>query len=144
MEPLSVPFINRSWTDTYEGMITIHGGLRTEADGVVLEFRSSENYFGAKPAREGRVHAVTVPWAEFQSLEYRRRFLRPGALVLRTRGLRVLEGVPGARGSEVMLSIARADQLRARELAANVELALAERRLDALESSASHRALPPA
>jgi hypothetical protein len=142
MEPLSVPFIHRSWTETYEGMVTVHGVLRTEEDGLVLEYRSSENYFGAKPSREGEIRTVSIPWSEIQSIEYRRRFWVGGALVLRTRSLRALEGVPAARGTEVSLSVARADRLTARELAANVALALVERRWAALGEADTPPALP--
>lgn len=144
MEPLSVPFTRQSSTEAYDGMITVHGVVRTEPEGLVLEFRSNESYFGAKPAREGEIRTAVVPWSDVQAIEFRRRFLRGGALVLRTRSLRALDGVPGARGSEVSLSVARADQLAARELAANVELALAEHRLRALDAPDPRNSLPPA
>jgi len=142
MEPLSVPFTNRFWTDTYEAMVTVRGVLRTEPDGLVLEFRRSEWDF-ATERREGDIHTVHVPWGEIQSLGYRRRFLAGGTLVLRTRGLRALEGVPRAQGNEMSLAVARADRLTAREIAANVELALAEQRLYALDQPAALPPLPP-
>jgi hypothetical protein len=142
METLTVPFTNRFWTDTYEAMVTVRGVLRTEPDGLVVEFKRSELDF-ASARKEDDIHAVHVPWSEVQSLMFRRKLLGGGVLVLRTRSLRALEGVPAVQGNELTLSIARADGLTARELAANVELALAEQRLDALDAQFVPPALPP-
>lgn len=143
MELLAVPFTQLSWTDAYEGTVAVHGVLRTERDGLVLEFRSTENYYGAKPKREGEIRTVAIPWREVQSVEYRRKFFFRGMLVLRTRSLRALEGVPGAVGSELTLPIARDDQPAARELAAEVGLDLMTRHWDELEEPATPPALPP-
>lgn len=142
MESLSVPFTNRFWTDTYDATVTVRGVLRTEPDGLVLEFRRSEYDF-ASARKEDEIQSVHLPWAEIQSLTYRRRFLMGGVLRLRTRGLRALQGVPRADGSEMSLAVTRRDALAAREIAAEVELHLAEQRIAALESP-SHSALPPA
>ena len=144
MEPLSVPFTHRSWTRSYQAMLTVRGVLCTEPDGLVLEYSAVENYFEVKPTVETGIRTVTIPWAEVQSIAYRRRYFGLGSLVLRTRTLRALDGVPNARGSEVSFSISRADGLTARELAANVELALAEQRMRAFDAPASPSALPPA
>ena len=70
--------------------------------------------------------------------------LRGGSLVLRTRSLRALENVPSARGNELTLPVSRADRLAARELAASVELGLAEQRIAALDAPSTPSALPPA
>lgn len=143
MEALSVPFTHRAWTRSYQAMLTVRGVLCTEPGGLVLEYSAVENYFDVKPTVETGIRTVTIPWTEIQSIAYRRRFFGWGALVLRTRTLRALDGVPNARGSEVTLSIARADGLTARELAANVELALAEQRMYAVDAPSSRSALPP-
>lgn len=142
MEPLSVPFTNRFWTDTYEAMVTVRGVLRTEPDGLVLEFQRSEWDFGSA-RKEDAIRAVHVPWSEVQSITFRRKLLAGGVLVLRTRSLRALEGVPAVQGSEVSLAVSRADRLTAREIAADVELALAEARLAALQAPATPPSLPP-
>ena len=143
MESLSVPFTNRSWTSGYEATLTVHGVVYLEREGLVVESRAVENYFGVKPTRETGIRKVPIPWAEIQSLSYRPRLLAWGKLVLRTRSLRALERVHSARGSEATFAVARADRLTARELASSVELELAERRLRALDAPASHGSLPP-
>jgi hypothetical protein len=144
MELLSVPFTHRSMTSTGEGMITVHGVARTEPAGLVVEWRSRESYFGAKPSSEGEIRAVTIPWKEVQSIDYRRRFLFRGVLVVRTRGLRALDGVPGAVGPELTLPIARDDQPAARDLAASLALDLMTRRWDEVDEPGTPPALPSA
>ncbi len=144
MESLSVPFIHQSWTEKYDGAVTARGVLRTEPDGLALEWRTEENYYGVKPKREGEIRTVLIPWRELQSIEYRRKLLLWGALVLRTRSLRALDGVPGVRGPEVVLTIAIGDRVEARGLAAEVALQMIDRRLDELGPSHAPSALPPA
>lgn len=144
MEALSVPFTNTFWTPAYDGMVTVRGVLATEPHGLVLEYASTENYWGVKPTVESGIRTNTIPWSEIQSIAYRKGFLGwGGLLLLRTRSLRALDGVPNARGSEVSLSVPRADRLIARDLAATVEMALADRRLAALEAADTRPTLPP-
>lgn len=144
MELLSVPFTNSRWTPAADGLITVRGVLATEADGLVLEHASTENYWGVKPTVNTPIRTLAIPWAEIQSITYHKRLLGwGGQLVLRTRTLRALDGVPNARGSEITLAIARADRLGARDLAATVEMALADRRLAALDAGIAPPALPP-
>ena len=144
MEQLSVPFTNSSWTPAADGLITVRGVLATEPDALVLEYTVTENYWGVKPTVERPIRTLPIPWSEIQSITYRKRLLGwGGTLVLRTRSLRALDGVPNTRGNEVSFAIARADRLEARDLAATVEMALADRRLAALEASSSPPVLPP-
>jgi hypothetical protein len=142
MEPITVPFTNRFWTDMYDAVVTVRGVLRTEEDGLVVEFKRSQwDYASAR--KEDDIRTVHVPWAEVQSLTFRRKLLG-GVLVLRTRSMRPLESFPAVKGSELTVSVSRADRLTARELAASVELALAEARIAALEAPSAPRSLPPA
>lgn len=143
IELLSVPFTSRGWTDSYEAMIIVHGLLRSELEGLAFEFRRSEHSFGVKPTVDDPIRTIAIPWTEIQSLTYRRRFLGWGHLVLRTRSLRALDGIPSAQGNELVIPISRAERLSARELAANVELVLAERRIAALDAGSRPSALPP-
>ena len=142
MELLSVPFTRRFFNETGERFITVRGVLRTEKDGIVLEFRRSETDFGTIATHDD-IQIVSIPWDEIVSLGYRRRIFLGGSLVLRTRSLRALEGVPAARGNELRLSVSRPDRLGAREIAATVELARADQRIAALESPSPSPALPP-
>lgn len=142
MELHTVAFTRRFFTETWERFVTVRGVLRTEEDGMVLEFRRSETDFGTIASQDD-ICTVHVPWAEVQSLEYRRRFPWRASLVLRTRSLHTLADVPAVQGNEMSLSIPRGDRLAARELAATVSLALADQRLAALDASYAPPALPP-
>lgn len=143
MELLSVSFVNYIWTDSYDALKTVRGVLRTEPEGVELEFSVSENSYGRRPSETSAIRTVTIPWREIQSLVYRPRWFVLGALVLRTRSMRTLEGVPGAQGIEFTIGISRGERLPAREVAANVELTLAEQRIEALGAPSVPRSLPP-
>jgi hypothetical protein len=142
MELLAVPFTRRFFTETWERLVTVRGVLRTDETGVQLEFRRSETDFGTV-AQHDEIRVVSIPWDEIVSLELRPRVPFRRALRLRTRSLRALDGVPGARGTEVWLSVPRGDRLAARELASSVGLALAEQRLAALEAPSAPPSLPP-
>lgn len=141
MELLSIPFTMRFFTETWERFVTVRGVLRMEEAGVELEFRRTATDFGTI-VEQDEIRTMSIPWEEIAALEFRRRFPLRRSLLLRTRTLRALDGVPGAKGTEVWLSIRRAERLAARELASSVELALAERRLAELESPAAPPLLP--
>lgn len=142
MELLSVPFTKRFFTETWERFVTVRGVLRMDESGVQLEFRRSETDFGTD-VQHDEIQVVSLPWDEVVSLEFRRRFPLRRLLRLRTRSLRALDGVPGAQGTEVWLSVGRGDGMAARELASTVGLALAEQRLAALDAPSASRSLPP-
>jgi hypothetical protein len=144
MELLSVPFANARWTDAYDGLVTVRGVLATDPAGLVLEYTSTENYWGVKPTVNTPIRTLTIPWTDVQSITFRKRLLGwGGQLVLRTRSLRALDGVPNTQGSQISLNVARGDRLAARDLAATVEMALADRRLAALEAEDAPPSLPP-
>ena len=71
------------------------------------------------------------------------RWLMGPRMVLRTRSLHALEALPDRDGSQAELPITRADRGLASELAAYVDVAVAEHRLRALDPPTSPRALPP-
>lgn len=62
---------------------------------------------------------------------------------MRTRSLRALADVPFAAANEFYIVLTRAERRDARELAASVELAVAEHRLTALEALDPPLSLPP-
>ena len=74
-----------------------------------------------------------------------------GKLWVRTRSLRALAGVPFAEANAFSITLTRAERPDARELAATVELAVAEQHCDlgapdaprALDAPDPIRALPP-
>ncbi|WP_420128060.1 hypothetical protein [Longimicrobium sp.] len=142
MELLTIPYTNTSRNVNEAGYVQVRGVLRTEGEGVVLEFTRARHLYGQSELLDD-IRTAVIPWFDIQSLEFRRRFPLRGVLILRTRSLRTLRDVPHTRGNEAVLYVARGDRLAARELAASVELALADHRLAALQAPYSPPALPP-
>ncbi|HEU0298672.1 MAG TPA: hypothetical protein VFR37_04440, partial [Longimicrobium sp.] len=82
MEPLSVPFANTWFTPNFDGLVSVRGLVRTEPEGLVIEFRRTHTTFGVQEVRRGEIGTLTVPWAEIRSISFRRRWLVRGVLVL--------------------------------------------------------------
>lgn len=152
MEPITIMFVHPlGMTEQGSRTVSAVGVLRTEADGLVLEFRREEDD-GISETREGEIQTVHIPWVEIQSVEYERGWIVGGKLWVRTRSLRALAGVPFAEGNAFSITLTRAERPDARALAANVELAVAEQRLRdlgplaparSIEAPGLSRALPP-
>lgn len=144
MEPIAVPFAYAYMRQPDYSSLMVEGVVRTEPDGLVIEFRERMQMASSRRKADESIRTLEIPWADVQSMSVREAWwlFRP-RIVLRTRSLRALDGLPQARGSEATLPVARADRALARELAATVELALADRRIAALEEPASRIALPP-
>ncbi len=105
---------------------TATGLLRAEAEGLVLEWKTEEFDFQTFSRQEDPIQSVLVPWPEVQSIHFQRRRFRRGHLVLRSTSPHTLEDFPAAKGSQVVLRIARSDSALAQDLADSVELARAE------------------
>ena len=125
IEPIALPF-SYAFARGDTAWVAVRGLLRWEPDRLVFEFRLAETSFSTGRTRSGEIRSVSVPLAEIQAAEYRKRWFGRRSLVLRTRGLHALAELPNVAGNEVSLRIARADEHLARELVANLELARAE------------------
>jgi hypothetical protein len=143
MEPVAVPFACSYLRPPDYTAIAVEGVLRTEPDGLVIEFRERVQVANSGRKVDKSIRTLEIPWADVQSITVREPWLVRPRIVLRTRSLRALDGLPQARGSEVTLPVPRADRGLARELSAHVDAAIAEHRLRALDAPAPHRALPP-
>lgn len=123
--------------------ISVQGVVRTEHAGLVLE--SQERLVVARKGRQvdTSVRRVVVPWSEVQSVAIVQPWLKRPRLVVRTRGLLALQGLPDVEGIEARLPVARADRGLAQEAAGNIEAAIAELRLRRLEDAGPGPPLPP-
>ncbi|MEJ2204295.1 MAG: hypothetical protein P8170_09310 [Gemmatimonadota bacterium] len=122
---------------------TVHGLLRLDDDQVVLQWRSARKteHLGAEIRTDQELDAVrevVLPLSALAGASRRRRFwdwLRGPRFVLTAADLGAFEGVAGKDGlsldhpAELVVRIRRADTLQADEFAAELALALAERRL---------------
>lgn len=143
MDPVAVSFSFDYLRQSDFSAMLVHGVLRTEPDGLVIEFREHQQITATSDAPDEPIRTLVIPWAEVQSVAVRKPWLRRPCIVLRTRSLRALDGLPEARGGEAVLPVARTDRGLAAELAAYTDAALAEHRLRALHAPDSPGALPP-
>lgn len=143
MDPVAVSFsFDYMRRPEFSGM-RVDGVLRTEPGGLVLEFQERRQMARRNPPPDESIRTLVIPWADVQSVSVRKLWLRRPQLMVRTRSLRALEGLPEARGGEAVLPVARVDHGLAHELAAYVDTALAEHRLRVLDAPGSPGTLPP-
>ena len=125
---------------------TVHGLLRVDGEQLIIQWRiaRSTDRVGkvirtdkeVEPVRE-----VTLPLAALAGARVRWRWAWPPGprLVLTAADLRAFEEIVGAAGlrldhpAELAVRVRRADRLAAREFAGDLELALAERAVEAAE-----------
>lgn len=141
-----VPFSQSFVRDRLEGMWSakVTGLLRAEAEGLVLEWKTEEFDFQTFTRQEDPIQSVLIPWSEAQSIHFQRRLFRRGHLVLHCTSLHTLEDFPAAKGSQVVLRIARSDSALAQDLADSVELARAEDQVRRLVGTHPGGMFPPA
>lgn len=146
MEPVAVPFFYHYQRRPDYKAIIVQGVVRTETHGLVIEFRERPQLSIGHKVVDQSIRTISIPWDGLQGVALREpwpRWLMGPRMVLRTRSLHALEPLPDRDGSQAELPIARADRGLASELAAYVDVAVAEHRLRALDPPDSPRALPP-
>ena len=130
---------------------TIHGLLRVDGDSLVLQWRVQRqtDRVGAEirsdreldPVRETAVPVASVSGAVVRLPRWRRG--RAGRLVLTAADLRAFEGLSGPGGlelahpAELVLNLRKEDRDAARELATQIELAIADHALRIAEGDAA-------
>ncbi len=123
----SVPF---SIPNVYGGFATARGIARAEPEHLVLEFDIKEELIGEFSSG---ISQARIPLTEIESLEVSTRFWWT-TLAVRTRSMASIADVPGRSQEGVRLSIARKYRTDAAMLAAEVDLRIAELRLDEMSS----------
>ena len=125
----SVPF---SIPNLYGGFATARGIARIEPEHLVLEFDIRDDLIGEFTSS---INQARIPLAEIESLEVSRR-LWWTTLAVRTRSMASIADVPGRSQEGVRLNIARKYRNDAAMLAAEVDLRVAELRLDEMGKDA--------
>jgi hypothetical protein len=133
------------------------GVMRYEAGALILEYVSSKTEYSATGFKHSRseVQIRSIPIEAVQSVEYKRWHFRSSTgewkhiwnpkLIITTRSLKALEGIPTADGNMLMLTLKTKTIESARAFAAQITTLLAEERLRRIESSHERgsQALPP-
>lgn len=130
------------------------GVMRFENNALVLEFVTSTMEYSATSFRQSRsdVQISTIPLSAIQSIECKRwkfrnntgewRHIWNPKMLITVNSLRALEGIPSARGNELMLTLEVRGLQNARAFAAQVMTLIAEQRLLRIESRSPNQ-LPP-
>lgn len=141
----AVPFVYTYHHPAGSTTIEVRGVLRVEPQGLAIEFRERPVLTKKTGVVDESIRSFVIPWSDVQSAEVRESFwlLRP-RIVLRTRSLRALAGLPQVDGTEARLIVARSDRGLARELATQAEAAAADHRLRALDAPPLSPPAPPA
>ena len=135
MDAPAVPFnVTRQGGDVFVSVET-KGILRMDGESLVVEFvDTSTDYRSAGMASEkSSLRETSIPLRDLDTVAYGRRTLRASMLEVRCSRMAALADVPFADGNRFTVRIARAARDRAREFAASVEIAIADRRLRALD-----------
>lgn len=113
----------------YADLAEVKGMLTLRENELLLEFQTQDTVLGIL---KSTVREKRIPLAELQSVQFRRRFTR-GRLSIRALKMGTLADIPGSTQGEVTFIIDRKDRERAEQLASDIELALAELQLKALD-----------
>ena len=131
------------------------GVMRFESDALVLEFVTSLSEYSMTSFKQSRsnVQTRTIPLYLIQSIEAKRWKLNKKMgdwkhvwnpkLIITTRSLKALEGIPTAKGNTLVLTLEVRGLTNARAFAAQANALLAEERLRLIESGTSQKNLPP-
>jgi hypothetical protein len=109
------------WIPEVDGLLTLDG------DALLLQYRVRDK----AAAYDSGVRELRVPLEGVESVEVRRRWFGSPRVVIRVRDLRLLATLPGSRGGELALQVARHELPAAQDLASTVALRAAERALGA-------------
>ncbi len=116
-------------SDAYEGLAETEGIARLEGTTLILEFRTRDVVIGVL---KSEMRELSIPIEDLASATYEKGLF--GAKVrLRSRRLQAFDDIPGAKGGEVRLAVARALREEAEQFALAVQLRITQqgiRRLD--------------
>lgn len=113
----------------YADLAEVQGMLSLRDQELILEFQTQDTVLGIL---KSSVREKRIPLKELQSAQFKRKFTR-GKLMLRALKMTTLADIPGSAQGEVTFVIDRKDRERAEQLACDIELALAELQLKALD-----------
>lgn len=124
-DTLIVPF-ERSFM-----LYRVAGLIRAESQGLTIEFQTVENILGLV---RSRARSLFVPYRDLVELRLLPHRLRAAELQIQTRNLQALRKLPGSLQGRYLCRIRRRDLFQAEMLVSQIELGLAQDRIQRLEN----------
>jgi hypothetical protein len=128
VESPAVPFQAKAAASRSYSIATIEGVARVDPGAFVLEFVETRRGVAGSnvTTRASEITTLHIPFADLESVDWKRRFLGGGTLTIRTRKLGLLTGLAGPGETSCTVQIHARDAVRARALAASVAMAQAD------------------
>jgi hypothetical protein len=128
----------------YDSSVRIHGLARLEGNTLILEWSGTISHDEVGKTigswtESLPVKSASIPLSSLATVEFRRGWLLSPRLVLRASDLNGFSGIPGVEAGVLVLRLLRRDRRAGRDLAANLELGLADAALLEAENPRQHR-----
>jgi hypothetical protein len=117
-----------SINDAYQGLAVVNGIVQTSETELILEYETKDAVVGV--VKSG-IKRVRIPDDQLASVALKAGWFST-KLLIRTKGMAALAGVPGNEAGQVVLRVARKDRRAAAELVSAVLLHLSEKQLASL------------
>lgn len=122
----SIPF---TLPDLYASLAEGNGLLRVEEDSLVLEYQVKDSVIGIL---KSSLKELRIPLREISSIRFVKKLIK-SRLFIKTHRMNTLAKFPGSEQGELKLYINRKNRKAAEELVSELELRIAEARLNLLD-----------
>lgn len=126
IEEISIPFYN---DDVYGGFAIQNGLIHVDSNFLTVEFETKDNVF--KIVSSG-LQIIKIPLNGIQSIEFKKGFFS-SKIILSTKSLKYLANIPGNESNTVTFKIKKKDKDLALMSVSQIQLLLAENKLNSLE-----------
>jgi len=116
-EPIAIAF---SIKKVHQGLSKLEGIVKVSETGLILEYEIE-----TLGLLRSRVKELRVPLPEIESIRLKKNWFT-ARLIVRTKSLRALQGIPGSKQGHVILLVRRSDRKKAEELVSLLMLYVSE------------------
>lgn len=125
-EEISIPFYN---DEVYAGFAVQNGLMHIDSNFLTIELETKDSVF--KVVSSG-LQTIKIPLNGIQSVELKKGFFST-KIILTTKSLKYLSNIPGNESNSVTFKIKKKDRDLAQLSVSQIQLLLAENKLNSLE-----------
>lgn len=126
IEEISIPFYN---DDIYGGFAVQNGLIHIDSNYLTIEFETKDAVF--KVVTSG-LRTIKIPLNGIQSVDFKKGFFS-SKIIIATKSLKYLANIPGNESNSVTFKIKKKDRDLAHLSVSQIQLLLAENKLNSLE-----------